>query len=69
MFEGPAIVVGAVGGDTSKVKDELAHCNVSTIFSNGASYAALCSDGTVVAWGISDSTALSVWDGMHWQAE
>ena len=59
MVEGPDIVVGAGGGDTSKVKDELALCNVSTIFSNEYTYAALCSDGTVVAWGNSNSTALS----------
>ena len=48
------------GGDTSRVKSKLKHCNVTTISSNGeeeptrgpgGSYTALCSDGTVVAWG------------------
>ena len=57
VFEGPVFGVGTGGGDTSKVKDALARCNVSTIVSNILSYAALCSDRTVIAWGSSWSTA------------
>ena len=30
---------------------KLATCTIKTIFSNGASYAALCTNGKVVAWG------------------
>ena len=50
-FEG--FVCGLVpgGGDTRTVKDELARCNVSKIFSSESVFAALCSDHTVVAWG------------------
>ena len=58
MFEGPDILFGADGRDTSQVKHELARCNVSTIFSNQYSHAALCSDRTVVVWGYSRGTAL-----------
>ena len=47
------------GGGFSDVKrqDELDQCNASKIFSTVFSYAALCSDRTVFAWGRSDSTA------------
>ena len=55
-------VATPLGGDTSRVKSKLDQCNVTTISSNGedgssfltmigGSYAALCSDGKVVAWG------------------
>ena len=69
VVEGPDLCAGADGGDTSKVKDELARCNVSTIFSNSGAFAALCSDRTVVAWGNSGCTArASGVVGMHGRA-
>ena len=73
VVEGPDLCAGADGGDTSKVKDELARCNVSTIFSNDYAFAALCSDRTVVAWenrwGNSYSIARASWMvGMHGRA-
>ena len=47
--------IGAVGGDMSQATNlKLATCTVKTIFSNGDTYAALCSNGKVVAWGDSD---------------
>ena len=46
--------VDADGGDTSSADAKLATCTVKTIFSNGGSYAALCSNGKVVAWGSSN---------------
>ena len=44
-------MAGADGGNTSSADAKLASCTVKTIFSNKYSYAALCSNGTVVAWG------------------
>ena len=48
------MIVG--GGDTSKVQLELAACDVKQIFLNMYSYAVLCRNGKVIAWGDESST-------------
>ena len=42
--------------NSSQVESKLAACNVSELIANRQAFAALCSDGTAVAWGSSNST-------------
>ena len=48
--------IGAGGGDSTKVKSELATCNVTRIFSNSKSHVAMCVDDKVIAWGLKNCT-------------